>query len=214
MVVKRIGGYTRESTEADQNAREIYGYFYSKGWTLNAICGLLGNIEGESDYNPWRWEGDDLQSFYATDYKLHGYGLFQFTANDDYPTKYIRESIATSLTGYAPNFSDRMGNVSDAYAQMEYLDLYADYIKKSEHPLSYSEYKASTLAPDYLASTWLWNYERPRQQDGESSEPIRQASAMYNKFSDEPVPPTPPTPLPKGRKMPVWMMIGYNVQIR
>ena len=30
-------------------AREIYNFFREKGWSKNAICGLLGNIEVETD---------------------------------------------------------------------------------------------------------------------------------------------------------------------
>ncbi|OQB14539.1 MAG: Phage Mu protein F like protein [Firmicutes bacterium ADurb.Bin193] len=38
------------------NAEYIYDYLSKKGWTKEAICGLLGNIEYESHFNPGAWE--------------------------------------------------------------------------------------------------------------------------------------------------------------
>lgn len=34
------------------NARYIYTYLKSAGWTINAISGLLGNMQSESAINP------------------------------------------------------------------------------------------------------------------------------------------------------------------
>lgn len=34
------------------NANYIYRYLSSKGWTINAISGLLGNMQSESAINP------------------------------------------------------------------------------------------------------------------------------------------------------------------
>ena len=30
------------------NAKYIYNFFRAKGWTVQAICGMLGNMQGES----------------------------------------------------------------------------------------------------------------------------------------------------------------------
>ena len=32
-----------------ENARYIYKFFTAKGWTLNAIAGMLGNMQAESN---------------------------------------------------------------------------------------------------------------------------------------------------------------------
>lgn len=34
--------------EMESNAKEIYTYLSDKGWTINAISGLLGNMQRES----------------------------------------------------------------------------------------------------------------------------------------------------------------------
>lgn len=34
------------------NATYIYNYLIAKGWSINAICGMLGNMQSESSINP------------------------------------------------------------------------------------------------------------------------------------------------------------------
>ncbi len=36
----------------ENNARNIYAYFSEKGWTVNAVAGMLGNMEIETTMNP------------------------------------------------------------------------------------------------------------------------------------------------------------------
>ena len=87
--VKQTGAYGRTSQEAYDNAQLIYGVLYNLGWTLEAVCGVLGNMESESGYNPWRWQSDNILATTDT-YELehqtyHAYGLVQF----DPASKYI-----------------------------------------------------------------------------------------------------------------------------
>lgn len=42
--------------EMESNAKEIYTYLSDKGWTINAISGLLGNMQRESTINPGLWQ--------------------------------------------------------------------------------------------------------------------------------------------------------------
>ena len=62
-------------TQAQQqnNAREIWGFFQAQGWTLEAVSGMLGNMEVESFINPGQWE----QQFPI--YGAGGFGLVQWT---------------------------------------------------------------------------------------------------------------------------------------
>lgn len=55
--------------EMESNAKEIYTYLSDKGWTINAISGLLGNMQRESTINPGLW-----QSLKEGNYS-GGYGL-------------------------------------------------------------------------------------------------------------------------------------------
>lgn len=183
---KTSGAYARTSTEAQENARMIYGILSANGWTVEAISGLLGNIESESGYNPWRWQGDKIGVSTGAPWTNKGYGLTQFTPAN----KYIGN--ASSFTGYGPNFSDKTGNNSDGYAQMLYLNDHADYIKTSAYPLSYEEFKQSSEDAGYLAIVWLYNYERPA--DPSSTKAARKAAGeyWYSVLSGE----EPPTPTP------------------
>lgn len=203
---KTIGGYGTSDSEAQDNAIMTYSVLSQRGWTLNAIAGLLGNIQYESELNPWRWQGDVIQSQYGTS----GYGLVQFTP----ATKYIQDSRAQALPDYAPHASDLTGNANDGTAQLQFVDLYADYYASTAYNLSYSDFKASTNAPEWLASAWLYNYERSGNPSGSESTRRAYARLWYDYLST--VSPVPVPPVVRKRKMPVWMMISKrrNVIIR
>lgn len=210
---KKLYAYGRSTQEAIDNAKEIYATLYDKGWTLNAVCGVLGNMGAESGYNPWRWQNDAVGRSTGSPWTKKGYGLVQFTP----ASKYINN--AKNIEGYSPNFSDMDGTPYDGYAQLLYINDYADYKSTHSYPLDYNDFKNSKLSPEYLASAWLYNYERPKApQDTEYS---RRANAMYwwrllyekdPDDPDEPFPPDPPAPIPpikpSKRKMPMWMYTG------
>ena len=76
--------------EMESNAKEIYTYLSDKGWTLNAISGLLGNMQRESTINPGLW-----QSLKEGNYS-GGYGLVQWTPASKYWCSGLRrQSILT-----------------------------------------------------------------------------------------------------------------------
>ena len=43
---------TMDLEKMQVNATYLYGYLTQKGWTVNAICGMLGNMQSESAINP------------------------------------------------------------------------------------------------------------------------------------------------------------------
>lgn len=57
--------------------QSIYNYLFNKGWTKESICGLLGNIQQESQLNPGVWQDQDNTKL--------GYGLVQW----DDATKFL-----------------------------------------------------------------------------------------------------------------------------
>lgn len=184
---KARGAYAQDSTEAIENAQEIANIFISGcGWTKNAVAGFLGNVGGESGYNPWRWQSDNVQPIANNPWHNIGYGLTQFTPGG----KYINS--ASSYTGYGPNFSDQAGKDTDGAAQCWFLNKNADYYSTSNYPLSYSEYKASTESAEYLSTVWLYNYERPNITSELITERRQYAAYWYQVL--EGYTPTPPTP--------------------
>lgn len=195
---KTYGAYGRTSTEAYDNALMIYGVLYSCGWTLEAVSGMLGNVEAESGYNPWRWQSDSVleEGSPRISYQNgHAYGLCQW----DPAGKYIYNG--TPYSGYGPNYSNHTGSQFDGNAQMMYLDQNADYYPTASYPLSYDQYKHASISDysiEWLARAWFYNFERGTWSN------VRETAALYWYTTlGGVVPPTPPTP--QGT-IPIWLM--------
>lgn len=86
---KPSGTYTYNSTEGTANIKAVYDYLFPLGYTKNCIIGILGNVAGESGFNPWLWENNTYNPSY-------GYGLFQFTPGSEYLN-------ASGIPNHAPN---------------------------------------------------------------------------------------------------------------
>ena len=207
-------GYTKESVEAHDNATLIYGYLASKGWTLNAVCALLGSIDVEGLYNPWQWEND--QPLASTDTYLiehsavHGYGLIGFTPSGNY----INSPISQSSPYYAPHFSDIMGSPSDGYAQLLFIDEWEHtYYPSPEYPMTYAEFKSSTADVRYLALVWTDNAEnpamdRPPEDPGFLNRRQDAAAYWYRELGGVDPPGPGPGPSPSiASKMPLWFYL-------
>ena len=83
---KPSGGYSIYSAAGLDN---IFAFKSALStWNDAVISGILGNVQAESGFNPWRWQGDR----YGTS---RGYGLFQFTPASGY----------LGLSGATPNLS-------------------------------------------------------------------------------------------------------------
>lgn len=122
---KQTYGYTRESTEAADNATMVMDILTSLGWGKAAVCAALGNFEAESDYNPWRWQyetvlpvNDGRIGVVCGDNTAHAYGIFQ----SDPAANYIYRDQSPSYPGYGPNYSNQSGSQNDGTAQMHYLN--------------------------------------------------------------------------------------------
>lgn len=83
---KPSGTYNRNSVAGIDNIFEFRTQLST--WPVECIAGILGNVQAESGFNPWRWQGDR----YGTS---RGYGLFQYTPASGY----------ISLSGTTPNLS-------------------------------------------------------------------------------------------------------------
>lgn len=166
--------------EMQNNALVQYADMLSKGWTLNAIAGLLGNEQTESTVNPGIW-----QSLQEGNYSL-GYGLVQNT-----PATNIIDWLTSN--GYA---------IDDGYAQDTFIDLglpAGQWIPTSQWPQSLEEFKVSDLSPEDCASIWLHNYERA----GVEVENTRRQQARYWYDYLSAVGPVPP-PVGPGKPIPEW----------
>ena len=209
---KPSGAYAIDSTEARGNMDEIRNLCASRGWSLEAICGMLGNMVNESGLNPWRWQSDRVN--YS-----NGYGLPQFTPASGYFNDY-----GVGTEGYAPNRSTSTttsgASPSDGYAQIIVIDV--DKAGKFLNRQSYCSYwDISTCYPlsaykqvgDLYTATvgWLFNYEFPADHSQSVADARYQSAVSCYQYlsGHDPNPPDPPTP---GRN--VNRIIGIGLRRR
>lgn len=194
---KEKGAYAQESQEAFDNAVMTLNFLSSTaGATVNAVSGLLGNVGIESGYNPWRWQSDIVQGASGKS----GYGLFQFTP----ASKYIQNAQAQGYKDFNPHYAGHQGKPEDGNAQLEFIVKQADYYATSSYPESFSEFLKSTKSADYLASAWLYNYERPA--DPHATEQARRAAALYWYSVLNGITPIPP----EKKGFPLWWLFAIK----
>lgn len=135
------GNYYLSSSEMLDNARYIYNYFIAKGWTPNAICGMLGNIQTESTINPGIWQNLTINLD-------GGFGLVQWTPASNYRQW-------ANIRGLDP------GAMNTNLARIEYeLDNGLQWIMVERYLMTFREFTVSNYTPEYLAEIFLYSYER------------------------------------------------------
>lgn len=167
-----------KSDEMKLNARYIWQYFGSKGWTLNAVAGLLGNLQAESRINPGIWQS--LREWGSTSH--HGYGLVQWTPYTKY-TNWCKEQVLSTDNKYGivGSAEDNYGiaDMDNALKRIEWeIDHKKQWYSTKEFPLSFKEFTTSTKDPYWLGCAFLINYERPKNQ-GQSVRDYRGGNAKY-----------------------------------
>ena len=139
------------------NAQEVLAFLEARGWSLNAIAGLCGNMQSESNINPGIW-----QSLQEGNY-AGGFGLVQWTP-------------ATNYTNWAG--ANGYG-ITDPNGQLTWIDSVTvpagQWIPTGAYPLSFDQFKVSGESPEYLASAFLKNFERA----GVEVEQERRQQARY-----------------------------------
>lgn len=177
--------------EMRNNAAIIKSYLSSKGWSDNAIAGLLGNMQSESTINPGIWQSLNEGNMSG------GFGLVQWTP-------------ATNFTAWA----DALGySWTDGNAQLEWIDeqtsSFGQWIPTDTYPLSFEKFKTSTQSPEYLASAFLKNFERAGVEV--EAERRSQASEWYSFITSGTSPGHPTSPSKKRKK---FNFILFNRQRR
>lgn len=169
-------------TEMENNALLVWNYFGARGWTLEAVCGMLGNMQVESTINPGLWYGFIVGG--------PSYGLTQW---DPY-TKY---------SNWAGEGWENNGDKQCERIQYE-VDNGLQWFSNSaapivNPPITFREFSVSTLDVETLANYFLWYYEHP----ADAIQPVRAKNARrwYEFLSGV-------TPYPtRKKKMPIWMYL-------
>jgi len=148
--------------EMTENAEYILGYLLDKGWSREAICGMLGNMQTESTINPGIWQNLD-----AGNTRL-GFGLVQWTP----ATKYI-------------NWANKRGLATAAMdSNLKRIEWEVQNNVQWINPsMTFRQFTKRTTSPEDCARLFLKHYERPANPN----QPARatQARYWYNNLSGE-----------------------------
>lgn len=173
--------------EMQNNAQIIFATLTGKGWTKNAVAGMMGNMQKESTINPGIWQNLNPNTSL-------GWGLVQWTPSTNF-------TDWAAANGYANDDGD---------AQLKWIDevtvSVGQWIPTAQYPETFGEYKVSEQTPEYLADCFLKNFKRP----AEINQPSRQRYARYwyDWWTGSPVPPPNPTPEPDWKpSMPIWLAL-------
>lgn len=180
------------------NAAYIYNYLGSRGWTANAIAGMLGNFEAESTINPGRYQGDVASGA--------GWGLAQWTPK----TKYTNWCDENGLVWHHMD-SALLRIIYEFENGIQYDNTPDD----SDYGIKSQEFMTSNESPSWLAGCFVLNYEKPgsvlygypkdetwEEHLADKADTLRKRGAKADKwyefitggtFPDTPVIPTPST---------------------
>lgn len=132
----KVSNYYLSEAQQLENAQYMATWFSGRGYTKNAICGLLGNMSQESNMNPGFWQRGGS-----------GYGLVQWTPGSKYRNWAIQHGYPCGTDYSQPEkyFAGQLvwlDTLSDATGQWQH---------KSGFPRTFAEYKKSTQSPEWCA---------------------------------------------------------------
>ena len=155
--------YNLSTYEMAANADYIRLYLTKEGWSLEAICALLGNIEQESQFNPAAWEENNKPI------SEKGYGLVQWTPATKFFTYIGLESMNAGINEVARIAEEDPKKLIDL--QLEFLivssqpgggewltNLAIGYGAKEK--MKFEDFVKSTESPAYLCEIFHAHYER------------------------------------------------------
>lgn len=147
VTTKTDGSYLTEKQMID-NAENFASFFKNRGWSLNAVCGLLGNMYAESAMNSG---AEEVQGNIN-----RGHGLIQWTP---------LSALTTQM-----NYMGLSGSWTNWLNQCEVID--AEHKGTSGSTTWYDvgynmtalQFITSTQSPEYLAEVYCRNRERASTQ--------------------------------------------------
>lgn len=170
------------------NATYIYNSLgINNGWTLNAICAILGNMQAESTINPGRWQSDNVGS------TSNGYGLVQWTPSTKY-TEWCSANGFSDPSEMDANISRILYEVANGI----------QWISTDTYSLSFEDFAKSNESIDYLAKAFLLCYERPKDQSASVQNYRSQLANAWHTYFESgtlpDIPDIPITPILKSKK--------------
>lgn len=175
--------------EMRTNGYIFASYMMARGFTLNAVCGMLGNIQAESRVNPGAWQG--YINPFPTPAGNYGFGLTQWTPY-------------TKFTEWAGD--DYMSGNKQCDRLVWERDNGQQFYPTSAYNITFKDFAWSYKTPEYLAAAFLYNYERPAVYNTATRQ--KYAREWYNYLNAYPSPLEPPDPPRK--KLPVWLLSQFG----
>lgn len=205
------------SDEQLHNAYKLKAWCESKGWSLSAICGMIGNGIHESTLNPAlieQYHRDLLpnsasslsdvpntvminfyDSYYGLSDNRFGIGMLQWSGSTTTPP--AGQKLVSYCMRYNLNWYD--GDSQTARLQAEY-DNDLQFLHREVFGVvwTWQNYIINTRTPEESADIWMNNYERA--QSGLSG---REGNArwLYDYFLAHPQPPV---------NIPPWLLFQFN----
>lgn len=176
------------------NARYIWQYLGSRGWTLNAVAGMLGNMQSESTISPNRYEisssaplGEDptieeikeyfykykaANSYFSSPDSTGSYGRFPGIGLTGWT--FAHHSNPSARTDWRQNkliqFCDDNGyDFRKMDGNLECLLWECEngyqWMGKSQYGITFKQFSTSTKDVRWLAECFLDNFENPANPD-------------------------------------------------
>lgn len=215
----RIGAWSTRTEAPTQeqiiNANNIVSFFEQENWTLESICGMLGNMQAESTINPAMIQetnryrlpdaGTDLDSlpnsvmknfykeYYGASSRAFGLGLVQWDGYTNTDDGYQQKLVAYSIRNHY-NWYDGYTQCNRLKGELALDDTYQFFtpVTVNGHHYTFATFVTSHNQPDELAEAWQRGYERNSGGLG-----FRGTNAIdwYDFFTGPDAPtPTPPRP--------------------
>ena len=185
--------------QKETNAQFVWSYLGARGWTLDAVSGLLGNMEAESTINPNRVETVAIDRW--PNWGNYGFGSAQWTPwytrqkSDGTwydPANYHGSDNPTygywaELNGYTVA-ADGSGTIGNFEPQLDYLNA---NLGTGAGKTWVSNYKLAVAGPEQAAKDFYVYYER--SEVGTWGDRPERARRWYDFLSGS----QPPGPGPK-----------------
>lgn len=181
--------------EMQYNAQLVQAYGLNAGWSKNAICAILGNMESESGINPGIWE--NLTPGRG------GYGLVQWTPY----TKYSQ----WAGSGWQNNGDKEMDRIAYEAANNEQW-FYNSQIQEAP-PYDFIDFLHDSTTPiTDMANYFLWFYEHPANpiQPWRGEQALEWEAFLTWDDPPEPPPDPPEPPEPPEPQFPYWLLFKFR----
>ena len=212
------------SAEQLSNANIIRSFFINEGWTINAICGMIGCMQGESTINPAYIQDTNrfrlpnsayslsdvpnsvminyYMEYYGDTRKAYAIGLVQWDGysnrNGVQGQKLVNYAIDNNINWYDGWTQLYRIRGEQQYDVQQGTHSFFQSVRVSGTTYDFNNYPYSTASPEDLAKAWTWGYER--NAGGEGFRPTN-ARWFYDYFTSPDAPAIIPpeeflTPLP------------------